>query len=102
VAAAAERGVDLTGHRSRVVPDDGEAADLVLVMEPAQVARAKRTGVSGVLFLCLGDLDPLAIDTRAIRDPFGRSPEVFRDCFARIDRCAAAVREASRLVDGGE
>jgi hypothetical protein len=42
----------------------------------------RRAGV-----LLLGDLDPGPIRTRAIRDPVEQPVQVFREVYARIDRC---------------
>jgi hypothetical protein len=42
----------------------------------------------------LGDLDPWAIATRTIQDPFGRSAASFADCAARLDRCVEALVDA--------
>lgn len=96
---AAERGVDLSGHRSRLVtgPEAGRA-DLIFVMNPRQY----RAVVDGLdqppeKVALLGDLDPDPIETRAIPDPFGRSREVMDSVLDRIERC---VTEAVGRLDG--
>ena len=101
VTAAARRGIDLSGHRSRVVaPGDVAAADLVVVMDGTQerAVRALQRGVERMI-LQLGDLDPEPIDMRAIRDPDGQPPEVCEASYARIDRCGLElVRSLSPAV----
>lgn len=103
VEVAGERGVDLTGHTSELVTGRKMAsADLIVVMEPRQ-ARAVRGELEGArqAVVVLGDLDPEAAGRRAIRDPIFQPPEVFRETFARIDRCVeelvrVAFEEGSR------
>ncbi|HEU5209436.1 MAG TPA: hypothetical protein VFU06_08495 [Longimicrobiales bacterium] len=83
------RGVDLSGHRSRLL--DGpelEQTDLVVVMNRRQhddVLALIGPGRSRVLIL--GDLDPAPLDTRTIQDPYGHPEDVFERVFDRIDRC---------------
>lgn len=96
-AVSAERDVDLTGHRSRLVshPMLGEAG-LVVVMEPAQArVLARRFGHAGALVL--GDLDPKPVRRRPIRDPIFQPPEVFREVYDRIDRCVEGLADALGL-----
>ena len=89
IQVAAGRGVDLSGHRSKLLtPQMVAGADLIVVMEARQATtiagfyrRARRD------ILVLGDLDPWPIETRTIRDPFEQPAEVFEASYARIDRC---------------
>jgi protein-tyrosine phosphatase len=93
IAVAAERGVDLRPHCSRLV-DAAQVAEagLVLVMdERQQEVLMRRFGVPEAKVLVLGDFDPNPIETRAIPDPYGNPAEVFRACYARIDRCLDAL-----------
>ena len=90
--AAAARSTDLSAHRSRLVERELlDAADLIVVMEPGQahavVARysAKRRVV------LLGDLDPDAVTTREITDPYGGDRVGFDECYDRIDRCVGQL-----------
>jgi len=97
VAEAARRGIDLSGHRSRVVtPGDVAAADLVVVMDTTQerAVRARQQGAERMILL-LGDLDPEPVDMRAIPDPDGQPPEVCQASYTRLDRC---VRELVSLL----
>jgi protein-tyrosine-phosphatase len=64
------------------------AAELILVMEPAQqdaVCGNFGRGRSNVVVL--GDLDPEPITQRAIRDPVEQPASVFEESYTRIDRC---------------
>lgn len=101
VAVAAERSLDLSGHRSRAVtPAMLEAADLVVVMEPGQVAKLPRGGTGeGPPTLVLGDLDPRPVRRRGIRDPWGRDPTTFRAVFDRIDRCSDVLLDTLRPAE---
>lgn len=102
VAAARRRGVDLEGHRSRVLDDDkvrslGKGQRLVVVMDTGQRDRLRRaSGIGDSSILVLGDLDPGSIPHRRIRDPWGAEPDVFDSVFGRIERC---VGELAALTD---
>jgi protein-tyrosine phosphatase len=96
VAAAARRGVDLSAHRSTPLTHAAVyGARLVVVMEPRQAWRVRmRFGVRGSRVMVMGDLDPLPIRTRAIRDPWEADEEVLEAAYARVGRCAAAMAQA--------
>ena len=103
VAAAAEHGIDLTAHRSRLLtPHVVRSADLVVAMDARQARLCKRYG-RGVRVLVLGDLDPGPVRERQVPDPIGGDADTFRACYARIWRCvltlAEALREARRVSD---
>jgi protein-tyrosine phosphatase len=93
VAVAARRGVDLSAHRPRgLTAELVHSADLVVVMDAAQQRElCHRFGRLPRDVLMLGDLDPVPIAARAIRDPVGQGVEVFEESYARIERCAAAL-----------
>lgn len=97
VAAAARRGVDLSEHRSRLLTADlARAADLIVVMEPAQQRFVcERFGRWPRDVIVLGDLDPAPVEARTIRDPVEEGPEVFETSYARIERC---VRELASVL----
>lgn len=102
VDAARRRGVDLAGHRSRVLDVDTlrsleERRNLVVVMDTGQRDRLRRAaGIGDSSIVVLGDLDPGSIPHRRIRDPWGAEPDVFDSVFDRIERC---VRELGELTD---
>jgi protein-tyrosine-phosphatase len=93
IAAAADLGIDLSGHRSRLVtPDDIRTAELIVVMTAEQAAGVRaRFAHMAPPVIVLGDLDPLPIAARAIRDPWNKPRHVFDECYARIDRCVGAL-----------
>lgn len=94
---AAERGVDLEAHRSRLVTTELlRSACLVVVMEPYQ-ARALHDRHGFRRSLVLGDLDPEPVERRPIRDPIFRPPELFREVYDRIDRCVDEMLDAMGL-----
>jgi protein-tyrosine phosphatase len=88
---SADRGFDLSGHRSRAVTEQmAREAAVILVMERWQ----KRKLLSMIPrldapVLMLGDLDPGPIERRAIQDPIDKPRAVFERVFSRIDACCA-------------
>ncbi len=97
ITAAARYHADLSAHRSQVLtPDGARAADLIVVMDPAQRREiCDRFGRAQRDVVVLGDLDPQAIDARPIRDPVNQPRAVFEEAYARIERC---VRELERAI----
>jgi protein-tyrosine-phosphatase/predicted ATP-grasp superfamily ATP-dependent carboligase len=93
IAVAAERGVDLSPHRSRqMTANIVWSADLILVMEARQRRRMiERFPTIADRVVLLGDLDPQPIGRRDVPDPFGQPVETFQLCFDRIDRCVGAL-----------
>jgi protein-tyrosine phosphatase len=97
LAAALRCDIDLSAHRSELIrADSARAADVIVVMSAEQgMAMRFRFGVLRATVVVLGDLDPLPITGRTIRDPWNSGAAVFDEVYARIDRC---VRELARLV----
>ena len=93
VLVARAHGVDLSEHRSQLLgPQEVAAAELILVMEPAQQrAVCGNFGRSRGDVVVLGDLDPEPINGRAIRDPVEQPASVFEESYARIDRCLGTL-----------
>ena len=93
IAAAAERGLDLRSHRSRLItPEDLVPSAVVVVMDVAQRDRLWRESWSrDARILVAGDLDPLTADSRAITDPWNQSRDVFQRVYARLDRCVTTL-----------
>lgn len=88
---AAREGLDLSEHRSQLLPRDVLAStDLVIVMSARQ-ARSLRAGfgVPAQRIVVAGDLDPVRGERREIRDPWNQSIDVFAASFERLARCAA-------------
>lgn len=93
VTLSAKRGLDLSRYRSRPLTQSTVSnADLVIVMDSDQARQIARTfGVSRVRIVIAGDLDPRFEASRAIRDPWNQSGDVFESSFDRLDRCAATL-----------
>jgi protein-tyrosine-phosphatase len=90
-STARNYGVELERHRTACVTTDMLSwADLVLVMEPAHVVHLRGTAREAVprTFL-LGHFASNA--TTDIRDPYGGSPEDFRQCYAIIDEACEGL-----------
>jgi protein-tyrosine-phosphatase len=100
LAVASERGIEMAGHRSRLISDAVlHDSDLVIAVTAAHARLLRRRFRRRSGMLLLGDLDPRPIDTRAIRDPVDQPADVFRDVYARIDRCVEELVGA--LETGG-
>jgi protein-tyrosine phosphatase len=97
LAAAELHAVDLSSHRSRLVTGAlVRAADLMVVMDPSQQRQlCERYGCRPSDVLILGDVDPVAVETRTIRDPIDESHDVFAAVYERIARC---VRELAGIL----
>ena len=99
---AGGRGVELGGHRSRLVsPASLREAGLVVVMDPYQSAELHRRHGFRRSFV-LGDLDPEPVRRRAIRDPIFQPAAVFEEVYGRIDRCLEELLDAMGLPGGPE
>jgi protein-tyrosine phosphatase len=96
IAAAAEHGVDLSPHRSRVlVADTVRSAEMIVTMDVTQRREIlERFGRAERDLLLLGDFDPEAADGRTIRDPVSQPLSVFEEVYARIVRCAIGLERA--------
>lgn len=101
VALSAQRGLDLSGYRSRPITQSKISdADLVIVMDAEQARQVTRTyRVKRERIVIAGDLEPIFGTTRAIRDPWNQSIEVFESSFDRLDRCAATVVSVLRPTE---
>ena len=93
VALCAQRGLDLSGYRSRPLTHASVAsADLVIVMDSGQGRQIERLFPHNrAPVVVAGDLDPRFEACRAIPDPWSLSSDVFESSFNRLDRCAATL-----------
>ena len=96
VAAAAQRGIDLSDHASQLVMADlVRAADLIVVMDAMQRRMiCERFGRNSRGVLLLGDFDPLPVTSRGIEDPVEQGPEVCARAYVRIERCVEELAQA--------
>ena len=89
-AVAAQRGVDLTVHRSQRVEELGaHPGDLWLCMEPSHVAEVQERLGTPVELTLLGYWT--AEGNPMIADPYGADPAYFNACFSRIDAAVDAL-----------
>jgi protein-tyrosine-phosphatase len=97
---ALERGLDLSGHRARLLTREVvERADLVLTMARHHRARVQELGGEGRVFV-LGEYAGRAGDEAEVSDPFGGDLEVYRATCAELELLVSAVAE--RLVAEGQ
>jgi len=92
VAAAAERGIDLSLHRSSVVTvEEMRAADLILIFDRKNWLGVRALApelMDRVAFLGAADTSrPLEIV-----DPFGGDLDEFRGCYARIEDALSRIQ----------
>jgi protein-tyrosine phosphatase len=90
VRAAAKRGLDLGGHRSRSLSGEAlEWADLVLVMSPGHLFRAVELGGGDKTTLltsfAAGD-DPEGAWVEEVPDPFGGPDEEYEATLTVLER----------------
>jgi protein-tyrosine phosphatase len=94
VAAAAERGIDLAGHRSRLVtPSDLDWADTIVLMDRRNFTHLDEACADHGKLVWLGALTdgPVEID-----DPYGRSESEASRLLDRLERGSAAL--AARMT----
>lgn len=87
LAAAARRGIDLSGHRSRLIGDVAQLNHEMVVVMSADQARKVPSHPGRPLVVVMGDLDPQWGTRRTIPDPWGKSDRDFDEAYERIDRC---------------
>lgn len=90
VQLAFARGYDLSQRRSKLVTHEMvRDAELVVVMDEMQARRlVLEFRARPAQVIVAGDLDPLPLGTRRVRDPWQQPIEIFEACFDRLDRCA--------------
>lgn len=95
-----ERGLDLSGHRARLLTRDVvEQADLVLTMARHHRARVQELGGEGRVFV-LGEYAGRPSEEAEVSDPFGGDLDVYRQTCVELEQLVAAVAE--RLVGEGK
>lgn len=89
VMAMAERGIDLTGHRSRrLMRQMVEEADLILGMTPHHVEAMREAFPEARERIHL--LAAMAGESHGIVDPYGRSPVFYRATADELERLIRA------------
>lgn len=88
--AAAESGLDLKAHRSRLLTrETAESSSLLLCMASGHVAQAEAMGGRGRCRL----LKEMAGGSGEVADPFGGSDGAYRETFAELEAAVEAVME---------
>jgi protein-tyrosine-phosphatase len=86
-----ERGLDLSGHRARLLSRElVEAADLILTMARHHRARVDELGGEGKVFV-LGEYAGKGDDE--VSDPFGGDLTIYRDTAQELEALAEAVAD---------
>jgi protein-tyrosine phosphatase len=90
--AAEYFGCNLDEHRSQTLSKEMvKASDLVLVMEPRQIAMIKNAFLFGkVSVKLLSDFDPDR-NLKEIKDPYGKPLDVYLKCASEIVTCLEVV-----------
>jgi protein-tyrosine phosphatase len=93
LAISARRGLDLSQFRSHpLTPAAVNGAELIIAMDTIQARElVARFGISPARIIIAGDLDPSFERSRAIRDPWNQTDDVFEESFDRLDRCATTL-----------
>lgn len=88
-----ERGLDLSGHRARLLSRElVEQADVVLTMARHHRARVDELGGEGHVFV-LGEYAGRERDDVEVSDPFGGDLDVYRSTCAELEALTAVVAE---------
>jgi len=99
---ALERGLDLSGHRARLLTRElVENADLILTMARHHRARVDELGGDGRVFV-LGEFAGRTGGEAEVSDPFGGDLDVYRETCAELEALITAVVERlAREATGG-
>ena len=99
---ALERGLDLSGHRARLLTRElVEESDLILTMARHHRARVDELGGDGRVFV-LGEFAGRSGDDAEVSDPFGGDLEVYRETCSELEALIVAVVERlAREAAGG-
>lgn len=96
VLVAMEHGMDITGHRSRVLSREiVEGADLILTMGPHHLERAAAFSGREKSHL-LTDYASRGVSSAPVADPFGGDLEAYRTTFDELQ--ATITQVLDRLV----
>lgn len=88
-----EAGLDLTGHRARLLDRDLVArADLILTMSRGHLTRVGRLGGEGKAHL-LGTYASAPAEESELRDPYGGDVEGYRQTLQQLERLLFSARE---------
>ena len=90
---ALEQGLDLSGHRARLLTRDlVEDADVILAMSRGHLARLERLGAKDRAHL-LGEYAGVTGGGAEVRDPFGSDVETYRATLMQLRVLLASARD---------
>lgn len=99
---ALERGLDLSGHRARLLTREiVEEAAMILTMARHHRARVHELGGEGRVHV-LGEYVGKTGDEAEVGDPFGGDLEVYRDTCAELEALIATVADRLAAEAGRE
>ena len=89
IIAAAERGIDISGHRARMIGEEIiRASSIILCMELSHVEWALEIDPSAITkTFNLAEFAGRGRKLKQIADPYGCSLREYRSCFADIETC---------------
>jgi protein-tyrosine-phosphatase len=89
VIAAGENGIDISGHRARMIDEKIiRASSIILCMEPYHIEHILEIDVSADLkTFNLAEFSGPGKKSSKIPDPYGCSLREYRECFKDIDKC---------------
>lgn len=98
-----ERGLDLSGHRARLLTRDlVDQAGLILTMARHHRARVDELGGGGHVFV-LGEYAGREGDEAEVSDPFGGDLGIYRDTCAELEALiTATVERIFKETTGGD
>src|SRR6266542_3622641 len=102
--ALKERGLDLSGHRARLLTRElVEQADLILTMARHHRARVDELGGEGRVFV-LGEYAGREGNEAEVSDPFGGDLDVYRDTCSELEALiqAAVERIVKEFASGSQ
>lgn len=100
-AAAAERGIELTGAARQVEPGDFDRFDLIVAMDADNVAGLQRVALDGEAaerIRLLREFDPeaAAAGDLDVPDPYYGGPDGFEDVLDMVERASAGLLDEVR------
>ncbi len=89
IIAAAERGIDISSHRARMIGAESvRESSLILCMEPLQVEQVLELDISAEpKAFNMADFSDKRKPLKKIADPYGCSLREYRQCFEDISLC---------------
>ncbi|MCB9742202.1 MAG: low molecular weight phosphotyrosine protein phosphatase [Alphaproteobacteria bacterium] len=102
VRIARERGLDISGQRSRpLAPEDAERFDYLVCMDASNRRNVLRVAPEEKVFL-MRDFEPGGPSTQGVPDPWGGGADGFAEVYEIVARCSSGllrqIRDDQRLT----